>query len=244
MISALLFDFGGTLDGPLHWLDRFLVQYRAAGIEISRDELDDAFDHATAAGYRAAKVVQRFGMTDLVRFLVGNQMEFLVQRGAEPLRGSLAGLDSRARHRVVEQITAGFVKDTKQGMEANCSVLKDLKRRFRLGVISNFYGNLDRILDEAGMAKLIDTIADSSRVGSFKPDARIFETAIRALGVKPADAAMVGDSLGKDCAPARKLGLKTVWYRSDASTHPANDADPSVADFTIASLAELAEIRW
>ena len=50
MISALFFDFGGTLDGPLHWLDRFLVQYRAAGANLSREQLDRAFEHATKAG--------------------------------------------------------------------------------------------------------------------------------------------------------------------------------------------------
>jgi len=242
MISALLFDFGGTLDGPLHWLDRFLAQYRAAGIEISRDELDHAFDHATAAGYRASKVVQRFGMTDLVRFLVGNQIEFLAHRDAEPVRGYLGALDSRARHRLVEQITAGFANVTREGLDANRGVLKELKQRFRIGVVSNFYGNLDRILDEDGMGKLIDTVADSSRIGSFKPEARIFETAIRALKVKPADTAMIGDSLGKDCVPARRLGLKTVWYRSPVSVQP--DGDASVADFTIASLGELAGLRW
>src|SRR5215467_6535596 len=127
MISVLLFDFGGTLDGPLHWLDRFLAQYRAAGMEISRDELDHAFDHATAAGYRATKVVQRFGMMELVRFQVGNQIEFLAHRGSGPACGALAALDSRARHRIVEQITAGFVKVTKDGLEANRFVLKELK---------------------------------------------------------------------------------------------------------------------
>ena len=244
MVSALLFDFGGTLDGPLHWLDRFLAQYRAAGIEISRDELDHAFDHATAAGYRAAKVVQRFGMMELVRFLVGNQTEFLAHRGAEPVRGALNALDARARHRVVEQITGGFVKVTKEGLDANRNVLRELARRFRIGVVSNFYGNLDRILDESGMVKLIDTVADSARIGSFKPEPRIFETAIHALKVKPTAAAMVGDSLGKDCAPARRLGLKTVWYRSQTSVHPAGDADASVADFTISSLGELSGIQW
>jgi hypothetical protein len=39
-ITALLFDFGGTLDGPAHWLDRFLASYRNAGIDISRADLD------------------------------------------------------------------------------------------------------------------------------------------------------------------------------------------------------------
>lgn len=73
-ITTLLFDFGGTLDGSAHWLDRFLLSYRAAGIEIPRTDLDIAFDHATRIGYGATRVVSRFGMTDLVRFLVGHQL--------------------------------------------------------------------------------------------------------------------------------------------------------------------------
>jgi hypothetical protein len=40
---AILFDFGGTLDGPSHWHDRFLARYRASGLGLSRDELDSAY---------------------------------------------------------------------------------------------------------------------------------------------------------------------------------------------------------
>jgi FMN phosphatase YigB (HAD superfamily) len=244
MIAALLFDFGGTLDGPLHWLDRFLEQYRAAEIEITRDELDHAFDHATGAGYRAAKVVRRFGLQDLVRFHAGNQIEFLVRQGPERLRGQLASLDSRGRHRLLEQITAGFVQVTREGIEAATAVLKALKPRYRIGVVSNFYGNLDRIMDESGMNKVVDSITDSTRVQAFKPDPAIFEIALRGVRAKAPEAAMIGDSLDKDCAPAHRLGLKTVWYRSEGSVHPAYPQDPSVADFTIAALSEVAGLRW
>jgi len=244
MISAFLFDFGGTLDGPLHWLDRFLDQYRAAGIAITRDELDQAYEHATRAGYRAVKVVQRFGMIDLIRFLVGSQVEFIARQGPERIRASLQSLDSRARHRTVEQITEGFVRITREGLEESRGVLETLKERFRIGVVSNFYGNLDRILHEAELTKAVDTVADSTQVGSFKPEARIFETALRELGVKPVDAVMVGDSLAKDCAPAHRLGLKTVWYRSGTSVHPHSEQELPVADLTIASLGELTSIRW
>jgi len=244
MISALLFDFGGTLDGPLHWLDRFLMQYHAAGVELDRNELDAAFDHATKAGYRAGKVVQRFGLVDLVRFLAGNQMEFLAHQGADRIRTKLAALDSKARHRIVEQVTAGFVTATRKGIEANRPVLNDLKARFRIGVVSNFYGNLEGILAETGVKKMFDSIVDSSRVGVFKPEPGIFETALRALRVKPPEAAMIGDSLSKDCAPAHRLGLKTVWYRSSASVHPDEPGVESSADFTIASLDEVAGLQW
>ena len=139
MLSALLLDFGGTLDGPLHWLDRFQAQYRAAGIEIWRAELEGAFEHATQAGYRAGRVIRRFGMVDLIRFLVGNQVEFLALKGPQRLRARFASSDAKGRHRTVEQIAAAFIGATREGLDANRETLKALTRRFRIGVVSNFY---------------------------------------------------------------------------------------------------------
>jgi HAD superfamily hydrolase (TIGR01549 family) len=240
-VKAILFDFGGTLDGPTHWLDRFLAQYRAAGIEISRGELDLAFDHATKTGYGATRVVSRFQLTDLVRFLVGQQVEYLRVSGPEAVRAVITNADSKQRHRIVEQITTSFVRETKAGLAESKSSLASLKNHYQLGVVSNFYGNLDAILDEAGMGKLFSTIADSSKVKVFKPDPGIFTAALKSLRLESAEAAMVGDSLDKDCAPAHRLGLRTVWYNA----HPNGRGDSEgVADFTIGTLAGLNDINW
>jgi putative hydrolase of the HAD superfamily len=245
MISALLFDFGGTLDGPAHWLDRFLAQYRAAGIEISREGLDPAFDHATRAAYRAAGVIRRFALKDLVRFLVGQQMEFLARTGPDAIRARLTATDAHGRHELVERVTAGFVAETARGLERSRRVLEQLGPRFRIAIVSNFYGNLDRIIDEARMSKLVDAAVDSSRVGIFKPEPGIFEAALAALAVKADASAMIGDSLDKDCAPARRLGLTTVWYRPLTSQGPGRHrGDQSPADYTIGALEELADIQW
>ena len=244
MISNLLFDFGATLDGPLHWLDRFLAQYREAGLDITRGQLDPAFDHATQAGYRAIKVVRRFELLDLVRFLAGNQMEFLAHDGPDELRVRLASMDSGRRHRMVEQITAGFVKATREGLESSRAVLKTLRPRFRIGVVSNFYGNLDRILEEAGMRKIVEAVADSTLVGVFKPEPGIFEAALRMLRAAQGETAMIGDSRDKDCAPAARLGLRTVWYRANNSVHPDRGPEAIEPDFTISSLDEVATLQW
>ncbi len=240
-VKAILFDFGGTLDGPSHWLDRFLAQYRAAGIEISRGELAPAFDHATKTGYGATRVLSRFRLTDLVRFLVGQQIEYLRASGPEPVRQMIANVDGKQRHRIVEQITMSFVRETRAGLAENKSLLASLKNRFMLGVVSNFYGNLDAILDEASMGKLFASVADSSKLKLFKPDPGIFTAALKSLRLESAEAAMVGDSLDKDCAPAHRLGLRTVWYNA----HPNGRGDSEgVADFTIGTLAGLNDINW
>ncbi|MGA7869895.1 MAG: HAD family hydrolase, partial [Candidatus Binatus sp.] len=209
-VTALLFDFGGTLDGPAHWLDRFLAGYRAVGIGISRAELDPAFEHATRIGYGATRVVGRFGMTDLARFLVGHQFEYLRKSGPDPLRAMLDDSGAAGRHRFVEGVTNSFVRETSVGLAHSREVVGPLRSRFKLGIVSNFYGNLDRVLEEAKMDRFFAVVTDSSRVGIFKPEAGIFEAALKKLQCAPESIAMIGDSLAKDCAPARKLGMRTV----------------------------------
>jgi len=238
-ITALLFDFGGTLDGPAHWLDRFLASYGAAGIEISRAELDPAFDEATRIGYGATRVVARFGLTDLVRFLVGHQFEHLRKSGPEALRATLDAAGASGRHRFVESVTNHFVRETSNGLAHSRAMFGGLKGRFKLGIVSNFYGNLENILKEAKMERFFAAVADSSSIGIFKPDARIFEAALKKIDCAPESAAMIGDSLAKDCAPARKLGMRTVWLRSGEG-----DSTPAAADITIRSIDEVAQIRW
>ena len=239
-ITALLFDFGGTLDGPAHWLDRFLASYRAAGIDISRAELDPAFEHATRIGYGATRVVGRFEMTDLVRFLVGHQFEYVRKNGPEPLRERLRVSGAAGVHRFVEQVTSAFVRETNAGLAHSREVVAPVKGRFKMGVVSNFYGNLDRILAEAKLDRFFTAVADSSRVGIFKPEAGIFEAALKKLQCAPESVAMIGDSLSKDCAPARKLGMRAVWLCSE----PRPDEDSGAADVTIRSIDEVARIQW
>jgi putative hydrolase of the HAD superfamily len=241
MIKALLFDFGGTLDGPAHWLDRFLAQYHAAGIEISRAQLDPGFDHATKTAYGATRIVARFRLTDLIRFLVGHQLEFLRANGPPSIRTMIEDAGGPGRHRIVEKITASFVSETKAGMNESRRAIEGLRNKFKMGVVSNFYGNLGTILDEAGFEKYFAAIADSSQLKIFKPDPGIFQAALKSLKLKPEEAAMIGDSLDKDCAPARHLGMRTVWYQA----HPNGISDrEGVADFTIMSLEGLYKVAW
>ncbi len=214
-ITTLLFDFGGTLDGPAHWLDRFLASYRAAGVEISRAELDPAFDEATRIGYGATRVVARFGLTDLVRFLVGHQFEYLRKRRSRRAPQSTRRLRSRGTPSIWSRpVTNSFVRETSAGLAHSRNIVGALKSRFKLGIVSNFYGNLDRILEEAKLDRFFAAVADSSRVGIFKPDPGIFEAALKKLQCAPRSAAMVGDSISQ--------GLRTRPQTRDAHSMAAH----------------------
>lgn len=242
-MRAILFDFGGTLDSPRHWLDRFLSHYRSAGVDISRIELDVAYGAATRAAYRAAPAIREFGIGELVRYLVDLQLAML-RSGGPPrvmrfLEDAAAGdeLD-----RIAEQIAEGFVAESRCGLEQSSEVLSRLAPRFKIGVVSNFYGNLDRVLAETKIAEFVAVVVDSSRLGYFKPDTRIFEAALNGLDIAAVDTVMVGDSLDKDCAPARRLGMRTVWLRhGDIS---AQEQPTMLADYTIHQLEEVERLKW
>ena len=251
--AALLFDFGGTLDCPSHWLDRFLKHYHACGFDLAREELDAAFDFATKAGYAAGKAIERFKLGDLVRFMVGNQFEYLRGEGPEKLREVLGKMDSRERFRAVERVRESFLKETADGLARSKQILARLKPQFRLGIISNWYGNLENLLAEAGMSRLFDAVIDSARVGVRKPDEAIFRIALTKLRTEPLQTAMVGDSMNKDMAPAHRIGMTTVFLRSLGHEHepaasPAQSSNGSGANFTpnhtIDAIEELLNLAW
>ncbi len=231
-VSTLLFDFGGTLDVPaVHWLDRFWRHYCDAGINLSRDELDLAYAYATQRGYGAGDRIYGYGLRRLVDELVKWQIDCLLEHlpGRVPpsVRDAAAGIAER------------FCAESAAGYQCSRAALAALAPRFAIGVVSNFYGNLEAVLNEAGLLPLVAAAIDSSRVGVFKPDPAIYRTALARLKASPEATAMVGDSLSKDCAPAQRLGLRTVWLAPASRYTQPSEARP---DLVVGNLQELVEI--
>jgi HAD superfamily hydrolase (TIGR01549 family) len=244
-MRSILFDFGGTLDYPQHWLDRFLTHYRAAGINLTREQLDPGFDYATRIAYRSTPMLAAYGLIELVDYLVHLQIGFMGRHGPEELRENLAAAaGGRRLDEVAGWITQAFVAQSREGFALSREALAALSGRFRMGVVSNFYGNLENILAEADLTRFFGAVADSSRVGIFKPAPGIFIAALKQLDALPAETAMVGDSLSKDCVPARKLGITAVWLRHPGVSSANAGAPGEAADFTIEALAELEHLRW
>jgi FMN phosphatase YigB (HAD superfamily) len=241
MEGAILFDFGGTLDCPAHWLDRFLAHYCTVGLELDRAILDRAFTAATAFAYRTTDRMRDFDLAATIRYLVRHQLATLRETDTN-LR---AAIDAIGVEHAEATISASFAAESLTGLAASRAVLERLAVRFQLAIVSNFYGNLDRILDQSGLMPLVTFVADSSRLGSFKPDYAIFNAALQALETRSDHILMVGDSLTKDCAPAHALGLRTAWLRYHTPGHPElGPRPPVVPDFTIDALAELQDLKW
>lgn len=62
------------------------------------------------------------------------------------------------------------------------------------------------------VAEIFEVVVDSSEVGARKPDPRIYELTLEALGVA-ADAAVFVDDLEINCEGARRLGMRAVRFQ-------------------------------
>lgn len=102
--------------------------------------------------------------------------------------------------------------------------LRALKERgLRIGVISNTYQSrapLERSLADHGLLPFIDVLVISSEIGLTKPHPAIFEAALNALRVSPAEAVFVGDTPLADVKGAKDVGMRAVL------THQFRQADP------------------
>ncbi len=214
----MLFDFGGTLDADgLPWRERCLRLLREEGVAVANERFDPAF--YAADDRLVGRIPPSLGLRDTVRALVGGLTEAL------SLHDTM----------LTERLASRFADDACDQLRTNARVLGTLSLRYNLGVVSNFYGNLRAVCDEAGISRFLKVIVDSTQVGWTKPDPRIFRYALDALALTPADVTFVGDSLARDMAGARMVGMPHIWLGD-----PARERRPCCPDDrVISSLKEL-----
>lgn len=117
------------------------------------------------------------------------------------------------------------------------AVLDGLRKRYRLGLITNGASCLQREkLDASGLGSYFETVIVSGEVGVGKPDARIFTLALERLNVPAHEAVMVGDNPVRDIAGAHNARLWAVWVNRDGRV--LHEAEPT-AHGEIARLHQL-----
>jgi putative hydrolase of the HAD superfamily len=146
------------------------------------------------------------------------------------------GLYSKSNFVLIEDMTKFCLTSVLKNIEFSKKVLSSIIKEFNLGLISNYYGNLETVLNETDLRKYFKSSIDSAVTGIRKPDKRIFELAFKALNTKPNQTIVVGDSYGNDIAPAKEFGCKTVWLEGKGWNIPI---DTTSADIKIKSLKEL-----
>jgi FMN phosphatase YigB (HAD superfamily) len=221
-VSALLFDFGGTLDSPgLPWRERFFRLWREEGQEVSREQFDRAFYAADDA-------------------LVGALPETLplAETVGRLARGVAQGLET-GDESLPGRVAARFCKDSRASLSESAGLLERLSSRYKLAVVSNFYGNLSAVCREAGLDGFLSAAVDSEVVGCRKPDRAIFDAALAQISAGPAESVFVGDSPERDMAGARGAGMRHVLLAGET---PNGRRSCCPGDRVIRRLDELAEM--
>lgn len=200
MNKAIYFDFGGTLDSDgVSWKDRFYLIYLDEGVSVSKEKFDRAFYDSDDS--IVAEKPHDLPFRETIQLQVSR-----VFKGLE--------IDDKD---LQDKVADKFLQNSLSKLEENRKILEHFKQRYSLGIISNFYGNLPAIIHELGFGKIFDVVIDSTRVGYMKPDPQIFYEALKPLDLSPDQAVFVGDSLNRDMAGARGIGMPHIWLGGEKS---------------------------
>lgn len=116
-------------------------------------------------------------------------------------------------------------------------VMKELAEVATLAVVTNGFDRVQsRRVAESGLKEFVEEVFVSEKLDSEKPSRKIFDTALRSLGVENRERVlMVGDSLTSDIQGGINAGLDTCWYNPNHAENPGK----VIPTYEIASLEEL-----
>ncbi len=228
MIEGIIFDYGGTLDtGGHHWGKVIWHAYERAGVPVSEELFREAYVYAERELARNPIIQPDYTFKKTLSVKLRIEMEYLLTK--------IEGFAAADWHdTVLNDLYANTMAETARSRQ----VLTQLKERYPMVLVSNFYGNIATVLDEFGFSGLFDSIVESAVVGVRKPNPMIFTLGVEALGMEAGKVLVVGDSYDKDIEAAKKAGCQTIWIKGE----PWNDgeqADTSSADRIIERIEEL-----
>jgi 2-haloacid dehalogenase len=219
---CLTFDCYGTL---IDWESGILgaVQpiLRAHGIRRSDDEVLRLYGELEAAAEHDEFKPYREILRDVMRGL-GQRLGFApTDAEADALPNSIASWPP---------------------FHDSVAALAKLKQRFRLVVISNIdddlFAHSARLLNQP-----FDFAVTAQQARSYKPSRNNFAVALRRIGLPKDQVCHVAQSLFHDIAPARELGLASVWINrrkgrtGPGATPPARGIQPDAEFPDLESLA-------
>lgn len=218
-VKGIIFDYGGTLDtGGGHWSEVIWSAWQKAGVDCDKEKFRECYVYAERELARTLHILPHHNFHDLLSIKIKIELQHLCELGA------FAPQDVEAKSAEIADLC---YSSAKASVEAAKPVLEALAKQYPLVLVSNFYGNISTVLADFGISQFFKKIVESAVVGVRKPDPKIFKLGADALGVKPEEALVIGDSLRKDIEPAESIGCQVLWLKGkgwtaeeDAQLHP------------------------
>ena len=141
-------------------------------------------------------------------------------------------------HQIAADMARYINAKTLELLQENKQVLEHLKQKgYPMVLVSNFYGNINQVLKDAGIDGYFKEVIESAVVGVRKPNPAIFALGVCALDLPASQVLVVGDTYGKDIIPAHKLGCHTLWIKG--LQWEEKKVDESIPDGIIKKLSEM-----
>ncbi|HUN91118.1 MAG TPA: HAD-IA family hydrolase [Burkholderiaceae bacterium] len=192
---------------------------------------DTLFDHTFASQAALRLVTQadpRLAETEFQPMLTAN-MRILEQLHPEVVAGRVRLDDARVER--FRRLLAQFGGDVARAADMaeafreaygrherlvpGVDALLPRLRRFgvRLGIVSNnTLATQEAKLSRLGIDAHFEELIVSAEHGISKPDPRLFDVALRRIGISAADSVHVGDRWDLDVVGARSAGVAPVWF--------------------------------
>lgn len=207
MIKGIIFDYGGTLDtGGTHWSHIIKEGWEKAGVAADDALFREAYVFGEQELEREEHILPHHTFSDVLYIKMQLELQYLAQSGNFPP----AQVDSKAR-----QIADYCYQVAKDNIAKSKPVLEALAKEYPLVLVSNFYGNIESVLKDFGIFDCFKKVIESAKVGIRKPDAKIIEMGVKALGLKPEEVLVVGDNIKNDIDPAQAIGCQTLYLEGE-----------------------------
>lgn len=230
-VKGIIFDYGGTLDsGGDHWSEIIWSAYQKAEVMVDKAAFREAYVYAERELARVRHILPEHDFHDMLLIKMRIELQWLAQNG----RFSPNEVETKA------QETAHYCYESARDWVMKAvPVLDRLSESYPLVLVSNFYGNIETVLEDFGIRKYFRQIIESAVIGVRKPDPRIFEHGVKALGLKAEEVLVIGDSYGKDIVPAETIGCQVLWLKGKGWT---DEEDARLHPNIIASLDEILKL--
>jgi len=230
MPKGFIFDYGGTIDTRgCHWGKKIWHAYQNLQVPVSEENYRQAYVYAERMLGRNPIIQSSYTFKKTLEVKLRIQMDYLSDNHLF--------YEECISSKMVANLLTTIYEDVCKTVADSKKVLEALAKKYPISLVSNFYGNIEVVLEEFGLSKLFKHVIESAVVGVRKPDPHIFTLGVESLDLQPADVVVVGDSFTKDILPAVKAGCKAVWIKGEGWTD--EDFDETIPENVICSLEEL-----
>jgi len=225
-IKGLIFDYGATIDSNgKHWAEVLWEAYQGCQVPVDKDTFREVYVYGERYLALHPVIKPDFTFKDVLLKKTQLQINWLINNGFLE-----DNVNSSAFPLAISQQCYTFVIAV---LKKARPILEELSSKYPMVLVSNFYGNIETVLKDFGLDSYFGSIIESAVVGVRKPDPAIFALGAEALGLKPEETVVIGDSYKKDILPAKAIGCQTIWLKGPGweEDQPDATADHVITDF-------------